>query len=421
MLLRARTLLTVAAPPIEDGGVWISCGRVRAAGRFQEIQKLTREVACDLGDVLIHPGFINAHCHLDYTDLAGQIVAPKTFPDWIKSILAAKASWSYSEFAASWLKGAQQLVRTGTTTVVNIESVPEMLAEVRATTPLRVWSLLELTGVRVRRDPVNILGAAEAFIRNYPVSRGGFGLSPHAPYSTRPGLLALAAELARSQGWPISTHIAESKEEFDMFAYRTGPLYDWLVSQRPLEDCGLGSPVRHCAHHHLLSPALLAVHLNYLWRDDIQILASRGVSVVHCPRSHEYFHHQRFPLPELREGGVNLCLGTDSLASTRSESGRLPELSMQAEMRTFTAHNLGLNPRESLELATLNGAKALGLRGKVGELISGSWADLVVIPYRGSTGDAEKAVSEHLGDVMATLIDGDWAWRAPDFCVRPEH
>ena len=172
-----------------------------------------------------------------------------------------------------------------------------MLGQVRSATPLRVWSLLELTGVRSRRDPRELVAEAVALLDRLPPGRGGVGLSPHAPYSTLPELLSQAAAVAGQRGWPISTHLAESREEFDMFVHRTGAMFDWLAPQRPMADCGLGSPLHHAARHGLLTPAQLAVHVNVVWRNDVELLRESGASVVHCPQSHAYFRHPRFPWP----------------------------------------------------------------------------------------------------------------------------
>ena len=86
---------------------------------------------------------------------------------------------------------------------------------------------------------------------------------------------------------------------------------------------------------------------------------------------------------------------------------------MTDEFRSFHQHNTGMTPRAVLDLATRNGARALGLAGSLGELSVGAWADLAVIPDVGSAEDAEEAVMHHAGDVLATMIDGQWAWRSP--------
>lgn len=408
MLVRSRIVLPMTAPPLEDGAVLVSRDRIRAVGPFSELQALDPEVV-DLGEVVVLPGLINSHCHLDYTHLLGRLVPPRTFPDWIKAILAAKSEWRESDYAASWLDGARQLLESGTTSVVNIESVPGIVAECRRATPLRVFSHLEMTGVRSGTDPASILDRAVATLRSVEPGRGGLGLSPHAPYSTLPALVEGTARRARTEGFRTTTHVAESQAEADMFLYRRGPMFAWLESQRPMDDCGIGSPVQHLERHGLLGPDHLAVHANYLWTGDVERLARSGTHVVHCPRSHDYFGHQRFPLESLGAAGVNLTLGTDSLASTRVTPGRPVTLSLLAEVREFLSKNSMVSPLEALEWVTTHGARALGLEGRLGELSSGSFADLIAIPYRGPSGNAAEAVVNHPGSVTASLIDGEWA------------
>ena len=106
---------------LADGAVRLSGSRLRWVGQWSEAQPDADEQVIDLGDAILLPGLVNAHCHLDYTDLLGQLAPPRAFPDWIKSILAAKSSWSEADFVRSWLHGARQLLNHGTTTVANIE------------------------------------------------------------------------------------------------------------------------------------------------------------------------------------------------------------------------------------------------------------------------------------------------------------
>lgn len=408
MILRSRILLPISAPPVEDGAVLILGDRIRFAGAWADLRPHVTEPVTDLAEVVLLPGLINAHCHLDYTHLAGQLAPPVSFPDWIKAILAAKAAWGFSEYARSWLDGARQLLASGTTTVANIESVPELIDVCPPLTPLRVWSLLELTGVRSRRPPAEIIGEAERLLAGIPKGRGQVGLSPHSPYSTSADLLRNAAETAQRRGWLLSTHVAESQAEFDMFMYRRGPMFEWLEHQRPSDDCGRGSPVQHLDRCGLLGPNQLAAHVNYLWHDDARLLARRGASVVHCPQSHAYFRHHCFPRPELSEAGVNLCLGTDSLASTRLRPGVPPTLSLFDEMRALANADSMVTPHQLLEMATINGARALGQAGRLGQLTPGAKADLITVPFRGPLDEATTAVVHHVGPVTATMIDGVW-------------
>ena len=410
MLLRARIILPITAPPIEDGAVRVNGNRVAGMGRWRDLAKHEAGPVRDLGEVVLMPGLVNAHCHLDYTDMAGRLAPTKSFPDWIKTITTYKASWDYSEFALSWLNGARMLLRSGTTTVADIEAVPELLPDVREATPLRVFSFLEMTGVKSRRAPETILAETVARIDALPAARGGLGLSPHAPYSTTPALLRLCSHLARKRRWRIVSHVAESETEFEMFRRGRGAMFDWLNrNERDMSDCGFCTPVRHLAQHCLLDSNLLAVHANYLDDGDLPLLANHGVHIVHCPRSHAYFGHRRFPLDELRATGVNLCLGTDSLATTKKPRGRALELNLFTEMRALAAVEPGLDPEMILRMATINGARALGLAGQIGEVSTGALADLIAVPQAGRSDEVAGAMVHFDGCVTGVMIDGQWA------------
>lgn len=409
MILRARVVVPVSAEPIENGAIGVAGSRITFVGRWQDVPAAERGQVTDLGDVALLPGLINAHCHLDYTDLAGQLAPTPSFTDWIKGLAELKEDCGYSEYAQSWLNGARMLLTSGTTTVADIEAVPELLPEVHNATPLRVHSFLEMTGVKSRRAPAEILNEIVVRIDSLRSPRGSFGLSPHAPYSTVPELFQLSARVARERRWRVTTHLAESLPEFEMFSRRRGDLYQWLRLQRDVSDCGAGSPVQHAARNGLLGPNLLAVHVNYLADGDAELLAKRQTHVVHCPRSHAYFKHQRFPARELAVAGVNLCLGTDSLVSVLKKRGQRPRLSMFDEMRALTATEPELAPRDILRMATVNGAAALGLRGQIGVLTPGAFADLIAVPYAGKPEHVYEALTRFQGNVQASMIDGEWA------------
>jgi cytosine/adenosine deaminase-related metal-dependent hydrolase len=228
--------------------------------------------------------------------------------------------------------------------------------------------------VRSRIDDVETLLGALSFFDQHPEWLGGFGLSPHAPYTASVDLYRLARACSEKYGMLSTTHIAESIEEHEMFTHASGPLYDFLASLgRDNSDCGQGSALSHLVEHGVIGPDCLIVHLNYLQDYDYELVAQSGASVVHCPKCHSYFGHSPFPMKTLREYGVNICFGTDSLASNNA-------LDMRSEMREAQAiHDLG--DREVLEMCLLNGARALRQAGKLGEIAPGSVADLVAFPH----------------------------------------
>jgi aminodeoxyfutalosine deaminase len=410
VILRARTILPVSRPPIENGAIIISGNKIMAVGTWPDLKKNAEKKLLDLGEVILLPGLVNAHCHLDYTDMAGELPPPKNFTDWIPLITDAKSNWDYSEYANSWLHGAHQLLKTGTTTVADIEAMPDLLPEVWDATPLRIFSFIEMTGIRAKRDPKQILREAVEKIDSLPHPRCAASLSPHAPYSTLPELLRLSGEYARKNKLRLTTHIAESAEEFEMFRHGRGKMFDWLKRNgRDHSDCGLGSPLKHIARHKMLGENLLAVHVNYLARGDAKLLGQNRVHVVHCPRSHDYFRHAPFQRKRLANAGVNLCLGTDSLATTRKIGRQKPELNMFDEMRQLAVADKSISALEIIRMATVNGARALGLAGKIGELSKNAFADLIALPFAGKISDVHEAIIQRPGNVSASIIGGRWA------------
>jgi aminodeoxyfutalosine deaminase len=414
MLFRARTILPISKPPIKDGVISISGNRIRSIGRWKDVSRTSRNQVVDLGEVILLPGLVNAHCHLDYTHMAGQFPPPKVFTDWIKLITAGKGTWSYSDFALSWIEGAKMLLRTGTTTVGDTEAIPELLPDVWSSTPLRIFSFLEMTGVRSRRPAEEIVRTALEKMTSLPIDRCRVGLSPHAPYSTAPRLLNLATRVAKKKDLRVVTHVAESDQEFDMFVHQRGELFEWLSrNQRDMSDCGLGSPIQHMERAGALCENLLAIHVNYTAPGDALLLGKRKVNVVHCPRSHAYFKHQAFPLRELLAAKVNICLGTDSLASVYKARKKNVDLNMFEEMRELATTSPNLPPKTIVEMATINGAKALGMKGQVGELARGGFADLIILPHTGGTSDLHERVLNYSGDVTGSMINGRWAVEPP--------
>jgi len=149
--------------------------------------------------------------------------------------------------------------------------------------------------------------------------------------------------------------------------------------------------------------------LTNLGKKDAALLARRKVNVVHCPRSHAYFRHDKFPFAGLSRARVNVCLGTDSLASVRKIAGRTPELNMFTEMQAFASAAPDVSPATILKMATANAARALGRKGQFGEISRHAAADLIVLPFNDRFANVYEAVLHHAGDVLASMIDGHWA------------
>jgi cytosine/adenosine deaminase-related metal-dependent hydrolase len=196
--------------------------------------------------------------------------------------------------------------------------------------------------------------------------------------------------------------------EYEMYAEQRGPLFDWLKRQRDMSDCERRTPVQQVRHYGLLGDNFLAIHANYLDDEDIAALGKSRSSVVHCPQSHAYFGHAPFPFQKLREAGVNMCMGTDSLASVIVRRRAKPELNMFTEMQAFSSAHPDVAPETIVRMATHHGARALGRERRVGRIFPQALADLIAIPFRGKTEESWLATVHHTGPVSASMIDGKW-------------
>lgn len=401
MLYLADTVLPISAPPIPRGAVRVEGERIVAVGSVSELAPLAGETVIDLGAATLMPGLINAHCHLDYTRFRGAISPLQSFTEWIKNINALRRSFTLQDYIDSIAEGFQMLAKAGITTVANIEAVPEVLPQLPVP-PLRTWWFLELIDVRTRINEDETLLGALSFFDAHPEWLGGFGLSPHAPYTASVDLYRLARTCGEKYGMLCTTHIAESVEEHEMFTHASGPLYEFLAGLgRDNSDCGQGSALSHLVEHGVVGSNCLIAHLNYLQDYDYDLLVSTGASVVHCPKCHTYFGHAPFPLKALRERGINICLGTDSLASNN-------KLDMRSEMREVQHHHT-LSDREVVEMCTRNAALALDQEGKLGELSPGSLADLVAFPHAPDEGkdvDPYRRIVQSRAEPSLLLING---------------
>jgi cytosine/adenosine deaminase-related metal-dependent hydrolase len=373
MLYLSDVVLPISSPPLRQGAVRVEGSEIVAVGRAADLPAQPGEPVFNLGASTLLPGLINAHCHLDYTKFRGTIAPKQSFTEWIKNINALRRSFTTEDYIASIAEGFTLLEQGGVTTVANIEAFPELLPHLPVP-PLRTWWFLELIDVRTRINQDETLRGSLSFFEKHPDWLGGFGLSPHAPYTASVDLYRLARTCGDKYGMLSTTHIAESVEEHEMFSHARGPLHDFLGSLgRDNSDCGQGSALSHLVEHGVIGSNCIIAHLNYLQDYDYELVARTGASVVHCPKCHTYFGHAPFPLKALREYGVNVCLGTDSLASNNS-------LDMRSEMREAQEfHDLG--DREVLEMVLLNGAQALGQAGRLGEISPGSTADLVAFAH----------------------------------------
>ena len=148
MIYRARHLVPMCAPPVENGAVAVQGEFIAAAGRWADVRReFPADTITDLGEAALLPGFINAHCHLDYSGLRHAILPPKTFAEWIGRINALKRCMDDDDYLAAIARGFREQARWGTTTILNVESFPELMWKMPPP-PLRTWWFYELIDVR---------------------------------------------------------------------------------------------------------------------------------------------------------------------------------------------------------------------------------------------------------------------------------
>jgi aminodeoxyfutalosine deaminase len=394
MIIRARNVVPIETDPIDNGAVVIAGNRIAAVGEFNAVRKEHNGEVLDLGEQVVLPGLINAHCHLDYTMLRGKIPRQQSFADWIRAINTEKAQLTEQDYIGAIKAGFAEAARFGTTTIANLTAFPKLARTIEE--PVRTWWFGELIDVRNPDEAAKIADDAVQSLK----CKERWGLAPHAPFTASPLLYSRCEEIARRDNVRLTTHLAESRDEIQMFRDATGPTHDFLQSiGRPMQDCGHETPFSLFSRTRTLDDRWIVAHLNELDETDFELLRNGPkFHIVHCPRSHTYFNHAAFPLDRLRDLGFNVCLGTDSLASNS-------DLSLFAEMRELLRKNPGVSPRQALEMTTVNGAAALGQRTALGCIRPQACADLIALPI--ANGDLFDSIVAFESTISWMMVNGE--------------
>jgi len=360
----------------------------------------------DLGNAAVVPGLVNAHVHLEFSDLTRPLGEPGIdFVEWILLIIEnfRRREGSSPEAVR---RGLEESVLAGTTTLGEITQPGRSVGPFDAA-PIDTTVFLELIAPTADRV-APLLELAPRHVE-YRSSSGRWrpGLSPHAPYSVLPELLRRAVALSAESRVPIAFHLAESPAEMELIRRESGPFRD-RFEELGTCDPGLFAPGgRPLDYLRVLAEAhrALVIHGNYLDDDEIAFLAARAgqMAVVYCPRTHAYFGHDPYPLEKMLAAGAAVALGTDSRASS-------PDSSVLAEMRAVVQKHPGIAHNAVLELGTIRGARALGHSSEVGSLEPGKFANLAVValPQRDAADPHELIVNSDR-PVVATWYRGSRA------------
>ncbi|MCB9833460.1 MAG: amidohydrolase family protein [Planctomycetes bacterium] len=400
LVLRAAFVIPVAAPPIHDGWIAVADGRIVDLGRGPAPPA---ERVVDHGRAAIMPAFVNAHTHLGCAFLRGE-VADLAFLDWLGGDVTprviAAAENDREGMAAAALLATRELAAGGVGTVA--ESFFDACgARALAEVGLRGIFFRELFGSRAD-DLDDYLARSEARIADdLAAPRSpliGYGLAPHAPYTVPLVVLRAAVARARREGLRLSIHLAESAEEARFFRTGDGPMRALFAPGERLARYAIGrGPALMLADQGLLGPETILVHGVQLDADEIEALAASGAGLVHCPSSNANLAVGIAPIEELLEAGVTVALGTDSPAST-AKLDLFEEMRLAIALQRLRHGRPGrLDAACALEMATLAGARLLGLDDRIGSLEIGKDADLAVVAL-------DRPVQRSLRDPVAALV-----------------
>jgi 5-methylthioadenosine/S-adenosylhomocysteine deaminase len=405
-VLSADWVLPVAGPPIEDGAVALEDGRIAAVGTVAELGEGER-----FPEAAIVPGFVNAHTHLEYAVYAG-FGDGQSFAPWIATHVERKQRIGRAEMEAIARLGAAESLRSGVTTVGDL-AFSGASAHACRELGLRAIVYLEVFGGDAA-EAMRMFEEKRAYVEPALSDLIALGVSPHAPYTCSLEVYAAAAAL----GLPVATHLNESQDELDWLLRGEGPwspLAELLVP--PLGASG----IERLADAGLLGANVVAAHCVKVSAAEIDLLASHGTAVAHCPRSNAFLGCGVAPLAALRAAGIRIGVGTDGVSSVPSHDYFEELRTVIGSARARAEEAAALTATEALELATIGGARALGLDSETGSLVPGKWADLAIVELAGSPflpwEDPAAAVVFGGGPerILATLVGGETRYQRGRF------
>jgi cytosine/adenosine deaminase-related metal-dependent hydrolase len=368
--VQARWIFPVDRPPIHGGMLTMAGDRILAvegAGR--------NKPDTDLGNVALLPGLVNTHTHLDLSGLRGRLPPTSDFTQWLRQVVAYRRNSPPSQWQDAVRAGVDECLRSGTTLVGDV-AADGLSAALLAASPLRSVVFYEIIGLSTNRAQQTWQDADRWLQSCSPSPNCRYGLSPHAPYSVRRSLWHDAVR----HGVPLAVHWRETREEEELLKTNRGPLRSFLEEIGAWDESGLAESHERIREQLTNASSVLYVHCNYI--DEIEFaIRDPQSAIAYCPRTHAFFGHAEHPFVELLAAGVNVALGTDSLASN-------PDLSILEEMRFLWNRYRGRVTGETLmRMGTVNGAAALGWERELGTLTPGKSADWITVPLDNAAGN----------------------------------
>ncbi len=352
----------------QDGSVAVRGDSVVGVGPTAEIDGRYKSAqSIDAHGGLVLPGFVNGHTHVPMTLFRG-LHDDVTLNDWLyKYIFPAEAKNVNEEFVrwGTRLAAAEQ-IRSGVTTFADMYYFEDAVAEETKAAGMR--GVLGETFIDFpapdNKSEAEMLAYTEKFLKRWqgdPLIHAA--PAPHSIYTCSKKTLQDAAALARTYHAPILIHLSEMKKEWEDSKKQNGM-----------------SPVQYLESLGVLGPDVVGAHCIFVDEADRKTLAQRGVGCVHNPSSNMMIASGVSPVPEMREAGLAVGLGTDGPAGSNNDMDLMEEIDLAAKLAKITKMNpLALNAKAVVEMATIDGARALHMEKEIGSLEAGKKADIVLI------------------------------------------
>ena len=423
-LYSAGWVLPISSPPIRDGAVAIDGGVITAVGDQAALTRQFPEASRrSFDEAVILPGLINTHSHLELTAMRGFLDHEEgDFFSWLKKLTTARLERMTPDdlyVSAAW--GACEALRAGVTCVADASDAAHESMNALRDAGLRGTVYQESFGPdpKLARENFEKLKAKVASLRNLETSLVRVGVSPHAPYSVCPDQLEMIGEFARAEKLPVMMHAAESIAEAMLLREGQGSFAEGLARREIQWSTPSRSTIQHLAHHGILQTRPLLAHCINVDRTDIELMAEARVRVAHCPKSNAKFSHRRAPFAAFLTNGIEVGLGSDSVASNNTcdllEEARFALL--MARSGTDGAGGKMLDAETMLSIATSGGARAIGLENQIGELRAGLQADLTIVSLAGTHQQPSQdpvgtlIFSSSGRDVLMTVVAGREVYR----------
>lgn len=402
-VITARYIVTVNSEHriIENGALAVLNGRIQAIGTATEINRRFQPKArLDRPDALIAPGLINTHTHAAMSLLRG-IADDRRLQDWLENyIFPAEAKNVTPEFVRWGTRLAcLEMLLSGTTTFTDMYYFEEVVAEVAKAAGMRGVLGETVIGFPVAdaKTPADALARTAKFLDTFGTDQLIVpAVAPHAIYTNSAETLQAARALADRFHAPLVIHLAETKKELDDSIAKNGL-----------------SPVAYLDSLGVLTGRTIAAHGVWLSDADIAILKQRNVGIAHCPSSNMKLASGAAPIVKLLAAGVNVGLGPDGPAGSNNDFNLFEEMDLAAKLQKLVTMNPEALPaRTALDLATIGGARVLGLEAKIGSLEIGKQADLITVRLDGPNAQPLYGVESQLvyalkgSDVNDVMVAG---------------